>query len=193
MPSLIVWDVDDVLNRLMYCWLDNWNQNTGSNIHYEEIIENPPHKILDITKKDYLFSLDTYRNTKFGRNVSINKNVFQWFQSYGKNFMHIVCTARTVETMPNQSWWVFTYFGKWIHSIVMASSLRNNFAYGGVKTKAEYIAWLNKDVIFVDDSENNVNEVSKMGGISLLFPQPWNRNNQSEIEFFTDLNRKLGL
>ena len=190
---IIIWDVDDVLNRLMYCWLDNWDKNAVRKFHYKDIVENPPHKLLGITENQYFSNLDEYRNSDLGRNVSINKCVFQWFQLYGNDFKHIACTARPVHTMPNQSWWIYTFFGRWIQTVQIASSLRDDADESDAQTKGQFVAWLNKEVVFIDDSERNVEEVSKIGGVSLLFPQPWNRNNQTEEEFIEDLNQMLGL
>ena len=102
--QIIVWDVDDVLNRLMYCWLDNWNRGKSHPIGYNQIDKNPPHGILGISKKDYLINLDEFRISKYNTEGLINKVLLNWFQNYGDNFIHIGCTARTIQTMPYQSW-----------------------------------------------------------------------------------------
>ena len=51
--------------------------NTCSNVRYEEIVENLPHSLLNITVKEYLSSLNTYRNTDSGKNVLVNENILQ--------------------------------------------------------------------------------------------------------------------
>jgi hypothetical protein len=61
------------------------------------------------------------------------------------------------------------------------------------ETKAEFISWMNKEVLFIDDSEENVNEVSETGSETMLYPQPWNSSKHSEEEFIAELNEKLGL
>lgn len=189
----IIWDVDDVLNRLMYCWLDDWKQSSRTNIQYKELTENPPHNLLNVSLQEYLSNLDKYRNSDYGKNVLVNKNILNWFNAYGNNYMHIACTARPVETMPNQAWWVFTYYGRWIHTVHMAKTGRDVIGNHHAVTKADFISWINKDVLFIDDSEENVSAVSETGVETMLYPQPWNGSAHSGQEFIEQLNNKLGI
>ena len=47
----IIWDVDDVLNDLMYSWFQEHRDlyNPDSTLKYQDITQNPPHEILGIT------------------------------------------------------------------------------------------------------------------------------------------------
>jgi len=188
---IIVWDVDDVLNCLMESWLDYWNKKNNSNVCYNEIKNNPPNKILGISKKLYLSNLDEFRNSEAGKNVKVNSIIKSWFKKNGNRFINIACTARPIHTMYNQSYWIYKNFGKWIHSICVADPARDTKANINYISKAEYISLISRPVLFIDDSEENINSVSESGADTLVYPQPWNKNDLTIEEFLNKLNSKL--
>lgn len=195
MPNtpIIIWDIDDVLNCLMVSWLNHWNQNHDSNINLIDIKKNPPHRVLGVTKDYYFNSLDEFRNSEDGKNVQENFSVKTWFEKNGDRFKHIACTARPIETMPNQAWWIFHNYGRWIKTVHAASPIRDIKKDFQISSKADFISWIGTDAIFIDDIEENINTVSKIGVDTILYPQPWNSSKHSEEEFITKLNEKLGL
>ena len=184
---LIFWDVDDVLNRLMACWLKKHVPDQD----YSAISENPPHEIIGWKREDYLSSLDAFRNSDAGQAVEVNESVLSWFQKYGKDHRHIAVTARPLETMPNQSWWVYTYFGEWIHSVVAVTVGRGLAHARQYQTKAEYIRQFSEEAIFIDDAEKNIQDVSSIGVESFLFPQPWNHNSESVDMFLGKITKRV--
>ena len=108
----MVWDVDDVLNDLMRLWLeDQWlPDHPECTLCYQDIIENPLHKILDIEKRECLESLDTYRLQSFAH-MSPNDEVLYWFKQYGHLFRHITLTATPLRTAHLSAAWVMKHFG----------------------------------------------------------------------------------
>ncbi len=189
---VIIWDIDDVLNNLMDSWLTAWQQETNNYaIKFSELTENPPHKILGIDRETYHSSLDNFRNSVKAREMKPNQALLNWFREYGSNYGHIALTARPLNTMSNQAWWIYQNFGEWTHTLAVVPSLRDPGTRQRFKNKAEYIAWLNKGDIFVDDNAENISAVAKLGLKSFLFPQPWNKNNQSEAEFIAEFTKEL--
>ena len=78
----IAWDIDDVLNSLMLEWLKYFTTETEATVLYQELLKNPPHKILGITKQDYLASLDNYRG-QFYQNLQPRQEILNWFEEFG--------------------------------------------------------------------------------------------------------------
>ena len=188
---IIIWDVDDVLNCMMESWLNSWNQGNNSNIALKDIKENPPHEILGTTKEMYLTSLDEFRNSESGKYVLANSIVMNWFEGHGNKFKHVACTARPIETMPNQAWWIYYNFGQWINTVHAIGAVRDSKIDYQTGSKADFISYIDTEVIFIDDSEQNINAVSKIGAETILYPQPWNTSVYSEEEFIEELNNKL--
>ena len=60
-------------------------------------------------------------------------------------------------------------------------------------SKADFISWIDKKVIFIDDSEDNVKAVSETGSETILYPRPWNDADYSPENFISRLNSKLGI
>ena len=190
---ILVWDVDDVLNLLMVSWLKHWNLMNDSNFSLLDIKENPPYEILGISKEMYFANLDDFRNSEAGINVEENSTVKNWFENHGNKFNHMACTARPIHTMPNQAWWIYHNYGRWIHTVHVAGTGRNNEMDYKKISKADFISWIDKKVIFIDDSEENINNVSTVGAETILYPQPWNIADYSAEDFIAKLNIKMGI
>ena len=189
---LIIWDTDDVLNKLMDSWLTSWQQESSNDaVKFSELTQNPPHKILGIDLETYYSSLDGFRNSAKARELKPNQSLLKWFSKYGSRHNHIALTARPLNTMSNQAWWIYNNFGQWIHTVAVVPALRDSKSKQRLKNKTQYIQWLGKGDIFVDDNAENVAEVAKLGLKTFLFPQPWNENNQSEAEFIEEFTMEL--
>ena len=190
---IIIWDVDDVLNCFMESWLKHWNSKNDEDVDFFEITKNPPNKILGVSDNAYFNSLDNFRNSDKGKTVKVNSSIKNWFLINGDKFNHIACTARPISTMANQSHWIYYHYGKWIRTIHASNAQRNDNKIDNGVTKAEFIKWIKKPILFIDDSEENINSVSKIGADTLLFPQPWNKVNLSIDDFLNKLNTKLNI
>lgn len=174
----IVWDVDDVLNELMYQWFTfSWlPENPDCSVAYEELIKNPPHEVLGISLETYLISLDEFRRTDRAVNMEPNPEVLAWMGKHGDMFRHIALTARPLETAPDVAHWVMKHFGAWIRcvGVVPTRSAVNVPVYD--RTKGEFLKWLSCGDVVVDDSIENLAQTQALGLKTLLYPQPWNRS-----------------
>jgi hypothetical protein len=176
MMLTIVWDVDDVLNDLMYQWfIYCWLEETPScRVTYAELSGNPPDEALGISRTTYLNSLDAFRRTDRARNMEPNAEVLGWMRQHGARFRHIALTARPLESAPDVAHWAMKHFGAWIRNVgvVPARAAEDIPVYDC--TKGEYLKWLRCGDIMVDDSIENVRQAQLLGMRTLLYPQPWN-------------------
>jgi len=192
---LILWDVDDVLNQLMDEWLSFWKNSQPHETpatQISQITKNPPNQILGISIEEYLASLDEFRNSDLGRNLSPNPKVLHWFEEFGDKYVHFALTARPKETMPTQAAWIYEHFGKWIHSVVSVNPSRPGLECSGHRVfsnKASFVQWLDKPTVLIDDSEENIRTAKEHCQTVLLFPQPWNSSNQTAEELLLKLNQ----
>ncbi len=173
----IAWDVDDVLNNLMQEWLNKkWlPDHSGCRIRFNEIIQNPPHQLLKVSKEEYLKSLDEFRLSKEFTKIRPLAETKKWFLKYGDNFRHLVITAVPVKAAAVSAVWTLTNFGRWIRTFHFVPSLRReekNFKYD--RTKKDFLKWLGKVDIFIDDNELNLAGSQELGIRGILFPRPWN-------------------
>ena len=172
----IVWDVDDVLNDLMYqwftfCWLP---ENPDCNITYAELRGNPPDEALGISRGTYLSSLDSFRNSDRAINMQPKAEVLAWMHEHGGRFRHLALTARPLETAPDVAHWVMRHFGAWIRAVgvVPTRVVADVPVYD--RTKGDFLKWLRCGDILVDDSTENARQAEWLGMKTLLYPQPWN-------------------
>ena len=186
----IVWDVDDVLNDLMYQWFTHcWRPQTPScRLPYAELSGNPPDEALGITRAEYLNSLDAFRKTDRALNMQPNADVLAWLEEQGARFRHIALTARPLESAPDVTHWVMRHFGAWIRcvGVVPTRTPENVPIYD--RTKGDYLKWLHCGDIMVDDSMENVAQAQALGIKTLLYPQPWNNSPLSVATILKELS-----
>lgn len=172
----LVWDVDDVLNDLMRAWFEEgWKQEHGDcGVDYSDLRENPPHLSLGVTREQYLVSIDAFRKTEAGINLTPNPELLRWFGEHGGLFRHVALTARPLETAPDVAAWVMRYFGGWIRcfGIVPTRAPRSFPTYDG--GKGDYLRWLGKGDVLIDDSAENLRQAEAAGLKAIAWPQPWN-------------------
>lgn len=180
----IVWDVDDVLNDLMKDWFERkWlPEHSQCNLKYEQISSNPPHNLLKITLKDYLSSLDQYRNSLLDGTFILEPvpQVLGWFEKHGDRFRHISLTATPARFASFSAAWVIRHFGRWIKSFNFVPSIRDDeecFLYD--LTKAEYLKWWGSADILIDDNLINIKPAAHIGIRTIIMPRPWNTNVES--------------
>jgi hypothetical protein len=175
----IIWDIDDTLNNLMYWWFIWFKKhNTVCRLDkYEEIVENPPYKIMGIPKERYLISIDTYRKESFYV-LKPNEDIFTWFEQFGESAEHIALTSTPLDCASISAEWLFRNFGQWFRTFhIIPSDRRMQYHYQYYKNKADLIQRLNKEnIIFIDDSEHNIKDVKKLklNIETYLVKQPWN-------------------
>ncbi len=191
----IVWDVDDVLNDLMRDWFEScWRpSHADTRIRYEDITENPPDRVLGISRADYLLSLDEFRRTELARLCSVS-DVAAWFGSHGHKCRHLALTAVPLAAAPASASWVLQHFGRWIRSFNVVPSLRGyeQAPTNCFSTKKEFFQWLDRrGLIFVDDSEANISMALDLGISALLMPRPWNSSAKTISDTLDHLGRIL--
>jgi FMN phosphatase YigB (HAD superfamily) len=186
----IVWDVDDVLNDLMKEWfLNEWlSSDPGCILKYEELTENPPCRLLNISFDSYLESLDKFRIEK-GGDLNPLPEIIEWFNKHGHKFNHAVLTATPLFYSPFSAKWVLTHFGKWIRSYNFIPSPRKNDNIKNYQqNKAGFLKMFDQVDLFIDDNNKNIEEVNKIGIKTLLVPKPWNNSKLTINEILEMIN-----
>lgn len=191
----IAWDVDDVLNELMKTWLEHWwlPSNPSSRIRYEEIIENPPHRLLGISQTDYLVSLDAFRLSQTARDMKPVEEVLEWFFQYGHRFRHLALTATPLCAAPTSAEWVMRHLGRWIRTFHVIPSPRDRQEIPRYdKNKSDYLQWFDRVDLLVDDSPDHVASARALGIPALLVSRPWNRGSMGTGQLLDTLIELLG-
>lgn len=180
----IAWDIDDVLNELMRFWFKEWLiLHPQCILKYEQISENPPHRLLGVSKEDYSNSLDEFRLSGRYRAMQPNLEIKKWFLRYGKFFRHIALSAVPQREAPVSAEWAFAHFGIWIRTFHFVPSLRKGEKLPLYdKSKKDFLKWMGKVDIFIDDTEANLSACEELGIKVVLFPQPWNKSKLSIAE-----------
>ncbi len=186
----IAWDIDDVLNDLMRCWFkEKWlpvHQECKKT--YEDLKENPPHKVLGASLHEYLKSLDEYRLSEQYPQMRPVQNIMEWFLQFGRNFRHIALTAVPITASPISAHWVIKNFGRWIRTFHFVPSKRSQEDIPEYeRDKADFLQWFGKADIYIDDNLENIESAKKAGIQSVLMPRPWNNQNHSVEEILQSL------
>jgi len=175
----IAWDIDDVLNELMRFWFEKkWLVNHPEvRLRYGELTENPPHKLLGVSKEEYLTSLDEFRLSAHYRKMQPIPEIKNWFLQNGKFFRHVAVTAVPIHVAYVSAEWLLKHFGTWIRTFHFVPSLRKRLKTPSYdKSKKDFLRWLGKVDIFIDDNEANIQGCRNLGIKGILFPRPWNRS-----------------
>jgi len=189
--ATIAWDRDDVLNDLMLWWLEKWwkRAHPDCRINYEDLTENPPHEILGISMEQYLSSLDAFRLSGEASRMEPVAEVLEWLKQYGHLHRHMVLTATSLNTGAPAAEWTFRHFGAWIQSFHLVPSVRKTqHGFQHDVDKGEYLHWLGKVDVLVDDSPTHLESASSYGITGVLIPRPWNTERGTITEA---LNRLL--
>ncbi|MEA3493982.1 MAG: hypothetical protein U9R38_06315 [Candidatus Margulisiibacteriota bacterium] len=189
--KIIVWDVDDILNNLMYCWFTRkWlPEHPDCKLTYEQITENTPERLLNCTREEYLASLDDFRLSEMYPEMKPNNEVLAWFEKYGDRARHIALTAVPIEAAHVSAAWVMKNYGKWIRSFNFVPSTRRDKTIPEYdNTKAEYIKRLGTVDIFIEDNEENIKGVKEK---SLLVSRPWNKGKDSMQQVLDKITKMI--
>lgn len=176
MMKTIAWDVDDVLNDLMREWFEQvfLVEHPRSSLRYEDIRENPPHRVLGISRETYLESLDAFR-AAHQTDLAPVPEVLAWFEEQGDGFRHIAVTATPLANAHRSAAWVMQHWGRWIRVFALLPSERPGRADPRYDvSKADLIKRMGGADIVIDDSPANLEAVwsGQMKGV--LYPRPWN-------------------
>ena len=188
---LIAWDVDDVLNDLMRCWLEiKWlPEHQNCCVTFEELTVNPPYGPLQITLAEYLTSLDQFRLSDKYMKMKPNTEILRWLSLYGNRYRHMALTAVPAMAVHNSASWVMKHFHKWIRCYHFIPSIRHDYKVPEYDaSKAEYLHSLACPCVLVDDSPANVRSCKEMGIRAYLWPKPWNNAEYSIQEIFEELS-----
>ncbi len=190
----IVWDVDDVLNELMRTWfVVEWlPSHPDCLLHFEDLAENPPHSVLGASRSEYLDSLDRFRLSPQARDMAPCSEFLGWFQEHGARFRHLALTARPWEMVPPLAEWVFRHFGPWIRTFAYVPSRSGEGVPRYDLSKGEYLTWLGKADILVDDNPEHLRAAASQGICGVLVPQPWNDSRYTASQVLADLSRIAG-
>jgi FMN phosphatase YigB (HAD superfamily) len=175
----IAWDVDDVLNNLMQCWFTcKWlKEHPECQICFEQITQNTPEFIINSSLQEYHESLDNFRLSSLYSDMKPCPKILSWFREFGHKSMHIALTAVPVKAAHISAYWIMKHFGEWIRSVHFVPSPRadkNHREY--ISSKADYLKWLNKVDVLVEDNAHNIQEAARLGIKGILVSKPWNRN-----------------
>lgn len=174
----LVWDVDDVLNDLMHQWFFHaWLvEHPDCVLTFDRLTCNPPHTVLGVESSDYLSSMDRFRQTERAHNMSPNPETLAWFRAHGHRFRHIALTSRPLETAPDVAHWVMRHFGDWIRCFGVVPSRPENHVPRYDQSKGEFLAWLGRGDILIDDSGENIRQAASLGLRTFQPAQPWNNS-----------------
>jgi len=190
----IAWDVDDVLNDLMRLWLEHaWRPaNPDCSVRYEDLNENPPNNIIGVKLEEYLTSLDSFRLSGIYDDMKPVEEIKDWFLVNGNKYRHIALTAVPIAAAPLSARWVFNNFGPWIRTFHFVPSSREQERIPEYdKDKGEYLKWLGKVDVLIDDNETNIRAARTAGVRGILVPRPWNGCNNTLSESLAILGKEL--
>lgn len=175
--TIIIWDVDDVLNELTENWLNSINHSLVRT--KQQLISPEFHAILGWSREKYLQSLDGYRRTSFAD--LIPNGSIQAFMAHNSHVVHLVLTATPMLSAHLSAEWTIRHFGSWVDGFLLAPSARAG-SNSDRSTKADHISRLVSDhdrVVCIDDQPLNVETAQRAGATAILWPQPWNESTQS--------------
>ncbi len=172
----MIWDVDDVLNDLMGAWFDGWwhPAHPGCTVTSADLTANPPHAVLGVSEGEYLASLDRFREERFAALVP-RPEALAWFSTHGDRSHHVALTAVPSSFAHLSAGWVIRHFGAWIRTFAFVPARRGEAGLSDSRSaKADYLRWLGRGDIFVDDRPGNVDAARALGLKGIVVPRPWN-------------------
>jgi FMN phosphatase YigB (HAD superfamily) len=181
---VVIWDVDDVLNDLMAVWFEEWwrPQHPEIAVRYADIIRNPPHTVLGVSQEEYLESLDGFRRARFEA-LPPRPDALRWFAENGSRAHHVVLTGVPYAFAHLSASWVVGHFGRWVKTFAFVPSPRpDDPPVREIASKADYLRWLGRGDVFVDDRDDNVDDAVALGLTGVVVPRPWNTSMHRTID-----------
>lgn len=170
------------------------SKKTNCKLNYNELVENPPHNILGIDLQEYQNSIDAFRHSKLFEDMPPNTEVLEWFRKYGQQFRHIALSAVSRNSVTASASWLLTHFGDWIRTFTFIPSQRSgeNLPLYDL-TKADYIKWLNKADVLIEDNKNNIAGLEQLNIRRFIVARPWNSSKigvKELLSILTDMQIK---
>jgi hypothetical protein len=190
----VVWDVDDILNDLMFQWFTyGWMaEHPDCTIAFSGLTANPPHAVLGVERSEYLESMDRFRRSERACNMIPQADVLDWFRERGGEYRHVALTARPLETAPDVAHWVMRHFGAWIRCFGVVPTRTDAGVPVYDRTKGEYLAWLGRGDVLVDDATENILQAQALGLKTLQATQPWNNSTMTIPALLRELSQMAG-
>jgi uncharacterized HAD superfamily protein len=183
------WDIDDTLNDLTREWLRDYSAVKAADHSFSDLKENPPHRILGISKNEYLQSLDAFRLSPRYAELKPAGAIMDWLNSYGHRARHIALTAVPLCAAHISSQWVIKHFGKWIRTYAFIPSARSEIIPAYDESKKNFIAWIDRVDVLIEDNEQNAGDAADLGVKSFLIKKPWNNSKLSVEEVLIQLTK----
>jgi hypothetical protein len=183
----LAWDIDDVLNDLMRVWLDTWWKpaHSGCHVEYEQLNENPPHRLLKTSLPEYLDSLDAFRLSEHYPRLAPRAELTTWFEKHGASYRHLALTAVPLRCAAVSAAWLLRHFGRWIRSFHVIPSPRSDERIPAYDESKEAFLRLARGIdALIDDNPGHIQGAKKAGVRGLLFPCPWNAGKEAAVADF---------
>jgi hypothetical protein len=190
----IVWDRDDVLNDLMRCWFEGqWLvEHPDCRLRYDDLVENPPHRVLGVSRREYLDSLDRFRSSPAHAAMPPSPEILGWLGRNGARCRHAVLTATTLASAGGAAEWTFRHFGRWVRCFCLLPAAREgDGAVAYEADKGQCLRQFAGPVVLVDDSPANLEAARREGAEGVLFPRPWNGAEGTALEALACLEEWL--
>jgi hypothetical protein len=120
--------------------------------------------------------MDRFRGTERALNLTPNSEILAWFREHGHRYRHLALTARPLETAPDVAHWVLRHFGAWIRCFGVVPSRPESGVPVYDQSKGDFLAWINRGDILIDDSTENILQARSLGLRTFQPAQPWNNS-----------------
>lgn len=193
MNTLVVWDIDDVLNPLMEDWLEHQKsiERIDASLTYDSLIDPDFSRTLNWGRNRFLESLDEFRLQSQSKLLP-NQMIQNWFANQSKNqIRHVALTATPRIVSEISKKWLQVNFGSHITDYFLAPSARDNDNLPRM-TKLDFYRQFTSDferVIAIDDRPDNLKNARTAGASTLCWPQPWNDSLLDSEETLKALSR----
>ncbi len=178
LPLTLIWDLDDVLNDQTRLWLErSWCvAHPDKAVTYDELTENPPHRILGVTREEYLASMDEFRASSAGVRLRVPDEVTAWFRSNGRRARHVVVTACPQRFAADRARWVYENLGPWMCGVHVVPSPRpGDTVQLQDRTKSDWLRWFGRsDAVLIDDAPEYISAARNLSMRAIVVPHPWN-------------------
>jgi len=87
---------------------------------------------------------------------------------------------------------VMRHFGAWIRCFGVVPTRPGEGIPMYDRGKGDFLRWLGKGDVFVDDTEENLKQAGELGFKTLTWPQPWNSSKQSSARTLAQLSNMAG-
>ena len=131
-------------------------------------------------------------NVKEMVSLRIDQDVLDWFRERGGDYRHVALTARPLETAPDVAHWVMRHFGAWIRCFGVVPTRTDAGVPVYDRTKGEYLAWLGRGDVLVDDATENILQAQALGLKTLQATQPWNNSTMTIPALLRELSQMAG-